>query len=556
MASERLAEHILRRIKETGVEHTFGIPGDFVLPFYAVQAATSLQTVVMTHEPSVGFAADAYARIRGLGVAITTYGAGGLNMINPVALAYAEESPVLVISGGPEVAKRQGKPLLHHCVKTFETQRNVFAEVTAAATILENPATAAAEIDRVFQSLARTSRPAYLEVPRDMVNREIEIAARPERHGPPAADPAAVEEAAAEIAARLRQARHPVMLVGAQVRRFGLRDAVVQLAEMQNLPVVTSILGKGAFPENHPNFVGNYFGRFGDPAVAAFVEQADCILCVGAVLTEMETAGYTARFESSNLIQLNAHEVAVAHHLFPGLSLAAVLGRLLETVGSFAGRRPDLPTGADPESAGLGSAGPGGRLTVAGLIAALDALLARHPQLFVITDTGDCMYAGMSLKTDIFLAPRHYVSMGFAVPASIGAGLALPTRRPVVLVGDGAFQMTGLELGTAVKLGLAPIVVVFNNRSYAMLRFIDGKRDYFDLPDWDYAALARAVGADGVRVDSAAGLERALADAVAADRAVVIEAIIDSEDISPTLRRLTEHVARSIKAASARSAPE
>jgi TPP-dependent 2-oxoacid decarboxylase len=204
MTNERLAAHILRRIREAGVEHTFGIPGDFVLPFYAVQAATSLQAVVMTHEPSVGFAADAYARIRGLGVAITTYGAGGLNMVNPVALAYAEESPVLVISGGPEVALRQGRPLLHHCVKTFETQRNVFAEVTAAAAILDNPTTAAAEIDSIFRSLARTSRPASLEIPRDMVNREIEIAARPEPQGPPPADPAAVDEAAAEIAARLR----------------------------------------------------------------------------------------------------------------------------------------------------------------------------------------------------------------------------------------------------------------------------------------------------------------------------------------------------------------
>ena len=176
MPRERLADHILRRIQAAGVEHTFGIPGDFVLPFYSAQARTGLRTVVMTHEPSVGFAADAYARIRGLGVAITTYGAGGLNMVNPVALAYAEESPVLVVSGGPEVALRRGRPLLHHCVKTFETQRDVFAEVTAAAAILDNPATAAAEVDRVFTTLARSSRPAYLEVPRDMVNREIELA--------------------------------------------------------------------------------------------------------------------------------------------------------------------------------------------------------------------------------------------------------------------------------------------------------------------------------------------------------------------------------------------
>ena len=337
------------------------------------------------------------------------------------------------------------------------------------------------------------------------------------------------------------------MLVGAQVRRFGLRDAVVALAEAQHLPVVTSILGKAAFPETHPRFVGNYFGRFGDPAITAFVEQADCIVCVGAVLTEMETAGYTARFDTGKLVQLNAHEVTVGHHVFPDLPLGPVLGRLLESIGRFTGSRPARPVAAAAGPAPLARAD--GRLTVAGMIAALDGLLAGRDDYSVITDTGDCMYAGMGLRTDVFLAPGHYVSMGFAVPAAIGAQLALPARRPVVLVGDGAFQMTGLELGTAVKAGLNPIVVVFNNRSYAMLRAIDGSRDYFDLPAWDYAALARAVGADGVTVDTRAGMDRALARAAASDRACLIEAVIDPEDISPTLRRLTEHVADKVRAA-------
>jgi TPP-dependent 2-oxoacid decarboxylase len=442
---------------------------------------------------------------------------------------------------------RRGKPLLHHCVKTFETQRDVFAEVTAAAAILDNPATAAAEIARVFATLVRTSRPAYLEIPRDMVNREIELPGHEDRQGQLPNDPEAVEEAVAEIVARLRQASHPVMLVGAQVRRFGQRDAVVALAEAQNLPVVTSILGKAAFPESHPQFAGNYFGRFGDPEVAAFVERADCVVCVGAVLTEMETAGYTARFEAGKLVQLNAHDVTVGHHVFPDLALGSVLGKLLEAAGRFSGRRPPRPAPrcSSPPRASQGDA----RLTVVGMIAALDGLLAGRDDFSVITDTGDCMYAGMSLRTDVFLAPGHYVSMGFAVPAAIGAQLAAPARRPVVLVGDGAFQMTGLELGTAVKEGLNPIVVVFSNRSYAMLRFIDGQRDYFDLPAWDYAALARAVGADGVTVDTRSGLERALARAAASDRACLIEAVIDAEDISPTLRRLTEHVSQKVRAA-------
>jgi indolepyruvate decarboxylase len=530
------------------VTHTFGIPGDFVLPFYAAQAETDLQTVVMTHEPSVGFAADASARIRGLGVAIVTYGAGGLNMVNPVGLAYAEESPVLVISGGPEVRLRSGRPHLHHCVKTFETQRDVFAQVTAAATILDNPATAVAEIDRILGTIARTSRPGYIELPRDMVGREVVDPGPPPHPAEDAARrPEAVAEAVAEIVARLRTARRAVMMVGAQVRRFGVRDAAVALAEALGLPVVTSILGKAAFPESHPQFAGNYFGRFGEPAVADFVEDADCILCVGAVLTEMETAGYTARFEPGNLIQLNAHEAVVGHHVYPDVRLADMVGGLLAASRGTGARRSFSRPAGGPRGAGADA--PGDRLTVAGMIAALDRLVAGSDRFSVITDTGDCMYAGMGLTTDVFLAPGHYVSMGFAVPAAVGAQLALPARRPIVLVGDGAFQMTGLEIATAAKLGLNPIVVVFDNRSYAMLRFIDRQRDYYRLEPWDFAALARAVGAEAATTDTRAGFAQALARAVACDRPFLIDAVIAADDISPTLRRLTEHVGRNVRAA-------
>ncbi|HMP54497.1 MAG TPA: thiamine pyrophosphate-binding protein, partial [Candidatus Melainabacteria bacterium] len=175
MANKKLAEYLFDRIQDAGVDCTFGIPGDFVLPVYAAQQKTNLKTVVMTHEPSVGYAADAYARLRGLGIALVTYGAGGLNMINPIGLAYAEESPVLVISGSPETRYRSQKPHLHHCVKTFDTQYNVFKEVTESQALLHNPVTAQAEIDRVFSTTIKESRPGYLEIPRDMVNYDIPV---------------------------------------------------------------------------------------------------------------------------------------------------------------------------------------------------------------------------------------------------------------------------------------------------------------------------------------------------------------------------------------------
>ncbi len=169
----------------------------------------------------------------------------------------------------------------------------------------------------------------------------------------------------------------------------------------------------------------------------------------------------------------------------------------------------------------------------------------------IVCDVGDCLYAGLSIKTDCFIAPGYYSSMGFGVPASIGVQLANKKKRPIVLVGDGGFQMTGTELSTAVKEGLSPIIIVFNNASYAMLKFIDTdrQRDYYKLPSWDYVGFARALGADGYQAQTCLQFDKALQEALKRDGVVVIDAILDPDDISPTLRCLTDLVAKKMRAA-------
>src|SRR5205823_5784890 len=195
-------------LRELGVGHTFGIPGDFVLPVYAVQEQVGMPTVVCAHEPGVGFAADAYARFRGLGVALVTYGPGALNTLNPVACAYAEQSPLLVVSGGPEVALRRPELHLHHVIKTFESQLQIYREVTVAAAILDDPASAPDTIDRVLRRVVESKRPGYLEIPRDRVAAPVAEPAGPlQREPSPEAREAlagAVDEAVTEIGAMVK----------------------------------------------------------------------------------------------------------------------------------------------------------------------------------------------------------------------------------------------------------------------------------------------------------------------------------------------------------------
>jgi indolepyruvate/phenylpyruvate decarboxylase len=526
----RVGEYLFHRVKEFGVRHTFGIPGDFVLPLYQVLERTPIQPIVVSHEPSAGFAADAYARLQGLGVALVTFGAGALNMVNAVAQAYAERSPVLVVSGAPEIRNRRLDALVHHKVRTFESQLTVYREITCAAAALNEPRVALEEIDRVLAAVLRWKRPGYLEVPRDVV---FASAARSRRTAAPdiRPDPAAIREVMTEVIARLNRSRRPVIYAGVEIERFGLMRKLVTLAERLNFPVVTSMDGKTVFPETHPNFVGLYMGKVGSAEAREVVEGSDCVLMLGALLTDVSTGLFTARVDPGKLISASSEEVTVSYHRYPDVNLANLVEYLLTT--RAVKRRSRRVAG--PRSARIPA--PRGRLTTRAIVEELNAFLI--PGRFtVVADVGDCMYACVDLRTDIFLGPGYYNSMGFAVPAALAAELAWPKRRAVALVGDGGFQMTGMDLGTATTYGLDPIVILFNNGGFATMQAIAGRKPYFAVPSWDYMRIAESLGCRGMRVETRSAFHTALQKALTSRGSVLIEAVLSPTDISPTWRRI------------------
>ncbi len=556
-----LTEYVFHRIRGLGVEHTFGIPGDFVLPVYAVQEEVGMPTVVCAHEPGVGFAADAYARFRGLGVALVTYGPGALNTLNPVACAYAEQSPLLVVSGGPEVALRRPDLHLHHVVKTFESQLRIYREVTVDAAILDDPATAPATIDRVLSNVVRSKRPGYLEIPRDLVRAlvadpvgRLSLAAD-DRH----VSAGALEEATSEIVAMIAAARQPVLYVGVGVRRHALTAAMIELAERLRMPVVTDLLGKAAFPESHPQFAGIYMGALGDPRIREMVDGSDCVVGVGVLLTDLGTGFWTQRIGASARVMIGHDRVEVRHHAYEGLPMAAVAGALLAKASPSERAAPrfgfgtaDWPVMGEPapepatddfpvivESRAPRRPRPA-VVRTADVIAALNGL--DQSRYSFVADVGDSWFIGLEIRADVFLAAGYYSSMGFAMPAALGAGMAAPERRPFVLVGDGAFQMTGTELATMVDQGLRPIVLLLNNGGYGMLEAVDRPRTYFERRSWDYLAMARALGAQGERATSAGELAQALGRAQEARSAYVIEAMTARDDLSPVMARIRAHI--------------
>ncbi|MBG1241873.1 alpha-keto acid decarboxylase family protein [Nostoc sp. NZL] len=538
----QLAPHIFDILYQQGVQHAFGIPGDFALTLFDALAASKIEPIVMTHEPCVGFAADAYSRIRGLGLAVVTYSVGGLNMVNAVAGAYAEKSPLVILSGGPGIRERREHDLLHHKVKTFDTQRRVYEEVTLYATTLTDPKTADTKIHRALDYATTFKRPVYLEIPRDLVYAEI---TESEHLLPPIkrTDPDTLTEAVAETLEMLQRSHSPVIIACVEVHRFGLQEQLLALAEKLGVPVCSTMLGKSVFPEGHPQYIGIYNGEAGDLNVQRTIEESDCVLMLGVFMTDINLGMFTAHLNPSCTVYATSERIAIKHHEYPNVRFEDFITTLLNS--------PDLPHW---NSSSIKTMKPRvapslGKISMSGLLYELNQFIDSNTLL--VTDVGDTLFAADDIQTQqgtSFLCPAFYASMGFGIPGVIGAQLADPFRRAIALVGDGAFQMTGMELLTAKRLGLNPIVIVINNGSFASLQAMGHQEAAFvKIPTIDYAQLAKVLGGHGFVIHTGTQLQQALHLARDSEIFSILDVRLSPEDISPALQRLSALFAKTLK---------
>ena len=264
-----------------------------------------------------------------MGAICVTYCVGGFSICNSVAGAYAEKSPLVVISGAPGMSERENNPLLHHKVRDFGTQMQVFERLCQAGAVLSDPVTAFRDIDRVLDAAARFKRPVYLELPRDMVD----VVPHGE-HQPQASivqgAPQARQEAAAEVAELLSQAKRPLILAGVEIHRFGLQDELLALAEGSQIPIAATVLGKSVIGETHPLYVGLYEGAMGDEEVTQFVEESDCVLMLGTFMTDINLGIYTANLNPLVCINATSEQLRIRHHHYHGVQLGELIRELTE----------------------------------------------------------------------------------------------------------------------------------------------------------------------------------------------------------------------------------
>lgn len=525
-----------------GVTHVFGIPGDFALPTFRWLEQSRLNIITMTHEPSVGFAADGYARVHGLGVALVTYCVGGLNMLNSVACAYAEKSPMLVLSGGPSPSDRRADALLHHKVRTFDTQRRIYEEVTCASAVLTDAETAASEIMRVVDEVILQCRPGYIEIPYDVVDMPIKAPSTPNRPIP-TSDPENLAAMMEDATALINSAKQPVIIADIELHRHGLTDLALALAAKFQIPIASTLLSKSIISETHPLFIGVYSGSLSEAAVQKYVEESDCILMLGAFITDVFLGMNTAHLRRKNTILVTTEKARIAHRTYEQI----IFREFLEHLGRAAitPRHPgNLPQPAPPPLP-LTAAEKTAPLSIANFFRLLGLNVGE--QNTIVCDTGDALLGAMQLRTRApsnFLSDAYYLSMGFAVPAAIGVMAAQPDNKIFVIVGDGAFQMTGTELSTAAKYNMSPIVFILNNDGYGTQRHIlDGP--FNEIHPWHYTKITELLGY-GIarRVTTNGELEAAINEALRANTLALIEVVVPRSDSSAALKRMGEELGK------------
>jgi len=547
-----IGQYLIERLYELGIRHIFGVPGDFVLGFYDLLVNSKIKVINMCDEQGAGFAADAYARVNGVGAVCVTYCVGGLKIANPTAGAFAEKSPLIVISGSPGIRERRKDPLLHHKVRDFDTQLRVFNHVTISSTVLDDPQTAAKEIDRVLDSSLQHKRPVYIEIPRDMVSQPLYLDKSHIDSNESFSDPekekdnsTVLNEALSETISILESSKKPAILAGVELHRYGLQDKLVSIVEKFQIPVASTLSSKSVISEIHPLYLGLYEGAMGHDNVRDYVESSDCLILLGAFVTDLDLGGLPSKIDPANSISITSEKVSIKYHNFEGIRLEDFIRGIADSNEIGGPRRvTNLPY---TQKSIQFSAIKGKKITINRLFQCLDSFLKNN--MIVLADVGDALFGSTDLvihnKTE-FLSSAYYASMGFAVPASIGAQFANPKLRPLVIVGDGAFQMTGMEISTSYRFNLNPIVLVLNNQGYGTERSIlDGH--FNDIPMWDYSKIPKLIGGGiGYLIETEEQFEDSLLQAERNKESFsILDIRLDRYDKSTALQRLTDSLRKS-----------
>jgi indolepyruvate decarboxylase len=531
-----VADYIVARLAAEGIDHCFGVAGDYVFPICdAVDSSTKVKWIGCSNELNASYAADGYARIRGAAMLATTYGVGELSAINGVMGAKAERSLVFHVVGMPSYQNQRVHKIAHHTLG--DGVFGNFVELSAGAACCHavvNPGNCVVEMERVIAEARRNNQPTYIAVPSDYALSPV-VAAEV-KPIVPGSNAEALQKAMAAIAERIKNAKLIVAFPAFTIARLGLQKQAQKAIETLGCPFVTTLMEKCLIDEGHPQFAGMYAGAVSEPRTRQIVEGADLVLDLGGVnLNDITTAAYSGQLDLSRFITVGLDDVRIGDQVIASVRLADVLSELAKLKPSSA------PHKGKPQGLAPVNGNPSDKITMAALYPRYAAFLRAGDTVVLETGSSSLGVTPTILPDGVRVeAQVLWGSIGWATPAAFGVALADPSRRTILITGEGSHQLTANDIGAMGRFGANVIVFVLNNGGYLIERALEENPNwtYNDLAPWNYAELPKTLGcADWftARVTTLGELDDAMKSARASKSGAYIEIMGGKMDMPPAL---------------------
>ena len=532
------AEYLIKKLEELGVNDFFGLPGDYNFNLlYAVENNPNTNWIGCTNELNAGYAADGYARMRGYGAIITTYGVGELSAINAIAGCMAENVPVVSIVGVPATKCINNKTCIHHNFQdvNYYAFYEAHKSVTAACAYLTRD-NAKLEIDRVLKVLVKEKKPVYIAVPLDIAKMEI---SEREVSYDWTSDEDNLKIVSSKIAAKVNNAKKPVILGDVQVKRFDSRIEYKEFVSKTGIPVTNFLMGTNLIDMDYENYLGGYYSEYKNQIAREYLEETDCLIAVGPVYCDLNSFGFNLPYKINDHIAIYGTYTYVEGTRYDNVKMSDVLEASVKLIDKkdIKIEKPNIGYNHREATAE--------KLTSSYIYPRLQEFIKEND--IVIAETGIVPHgvAPMKFPNNTELQTQTlWGSIGWATPATLGVCLAKPKSRVILITGEGSHQLTAMEIGNMLRRGVKPIIIVLNNNGYTIERVLsDNPNDKFnDIMQMNYSKFARVFDGDvwSTKVTTAEDFDKALKVTQIMNKMCYIEICTDKMDMPSITRDMAE----------------
>ena len=541
-----VGNYLIKRLKELGIKDIFGVPGDYNLLFLdQIDDAKGINWIGNCNELNAAYAADGYARINGMGAIVTTFGVGELSAINGIAGSFAEHVPVVKIVGMPSTVVMDNKKLVHHTLGEgiFNNFSEAFKQVTIDSQIL-NAENAASQIDSILCKCFLEKRPVYIGLPINVSGMEILDTDKPLPLTNFESNKEDLENFIESALNKINNSKSPIILADFEVNRYKLNEELLNFVEKTGFPIASLGMGKGVINETHPQFIGTYNGTLSNEYIKNIIKDCDCFILVGVKLTDSITAGFSYIHDLNDVDIINIHPLNsnIDGKVFNNVYMKDVLANLVSSVTCRDFKKENY----ECEAVSIDELTSSEVLTQKAFFNKINNFI--KPNDIILAEQGTSFFGACTLdlkENCSFVGQPLWGSIGYTLGALLGTQIADKTRRNMLLIGDGSFQLTAQELSTMLWNDLNPIIFVINNDGYTVERYIHGpNRHYNDINMWNYKALPEVFNGASksvtFKVTSAKELDSTLEKInTITDRLVFVEVVMGKMDAPKLLKDLS-----------------